>query len=199
MVKQIRKNYVNVLSMHLIYEIIFVGLVLSADSFSAALAMGHRPFNEKDAFGFALASGSAEAIMALLGALFGSLIIARFSAIDHWVAAILLGGVALHMAYEGIEHLLSQELNEEKLEFHSFKKVIIVSFATSIDSFGVGIGLGAANKPITPFIVSIGLWAFFTTILGLHIAKKLSAKFGPAMSIFGSLVLGYLAVQAFKI
>jgi putative Mn2+ efflux pump MntP len=185
--------------MHLIYEIIFVGLVLSADSFSAALAMGHRPFNEKDAFGFAMASGSAEALMALLGALFGSLIISRFSAIDHWVATILLGGVALHMAYEGIQHLLNPEETDEKLEFHSFKKVIIVSFATSIDSLGVGIGLGAANKPIAPFIASIGLWAFVTTLIGLHIAKKLSSKFGPAMSLFGSIVLGYLAVQAFKI
>jgi len=185
--------------MHLIYEIIFVGLVLSADSFSAALAMGHRPFTEKDAFSFAFASGAAEALMAFLGAMAGSLIISKFSAIDHWVASILLGGVALHMAYEGIEHLIHPSKGEEKLEFHSFKKVIIVSFATSIDSFGVGIGLGAANKPIAPFITSIGLWAFVTTIIGLHLAKKLSMKFGPAMSLFGAAVLGYLAVQAFKI
>ena len=185
--------------MNSIYEVIFVGLVLSADSFSAALAMGHRPFSEKDAFGFALASGVAEGLMALIGALAGTLIISKFAAIDHWVASILLAGVALHMAYEGIEHLIHPNESEEKLEFHSFKKVIIVSFATSLDAFGVGIGLGASNKTILPYILSIAIWAFVTTIAGLHLAKKLSMKFGPIMSLFGALVLGFLAFQAFKI
>lgn len=180
-------------------EVIIVGLVLSADSFSAAVAMGHRPFTEKDAFKFALSSGGAEAIVALIGALAGSQIISRFQAIDHWIAFGLLMGIAIHMAYEGISHLQSPEDTEEKLEFHSFTKILVVSLATSLDAFGVGIGLGISHKPIIPFIFSIGIWAFSTTILGLHLARKLSSKFGPIMSLFGSLVLGILAFQMLKI
>jgi putative Mn2+ efflux pump MntP len=185
--------------MSFIYEIILIGLVLSADSFSAAVAMGHRPFSEKDAYRFALASGGAEALMTLIGALAGSLVISKFSAIDHWIGFILLGGVALNMGYEGVVDLLNKEIKEEKLEFHSFKKVLLVSFATSLDAFGVGIGLGLSQKPIIPFIVSIALWAFTTTILGLHLAKKLSQKFGPIMNLFGSVVLGIMAFQLLKI
>jgi len=185
--------------MSYIYEILIIGLVLSADSFSAAVAMGHRPFSEKDAYRFAFASGGAEALMTLIGALAGSLVISRFSAIDHWVGFILLGGVALHMAYEGIVDLNSKEIKEEKLDFHSFKKVLLVSFATSLDAFGVGIGLGISQKPIFPFILSIGFWAFTSTIVGLHLAKKLSQKFGPIMNIIGSIVLGILAFQILKI
>ena len=182
-----------------IYEILIVGLVLSADSFSAAVAMGHRPFSKKDAYRFAIASGGAESLMALTGALAGSYVISKFSAIDHWIAFILLGGVALHMAYEGIQDLLSKSVKVEKLNFHSFKKVLLVSFATSLDAFGVGIGLGVANKSILPYIGSIGIWAFISTILGLHIAKKLSQNFAPLMSLLGSIVLGYLAFQSLKI
>ncbi len=185
--------------MSFIYEIIIVGLVLSADSFSAAVAMGHRPFSEKDAYRFAFASGGAEALMTLIGALAGSLVISKFSAIDHWIGFILLGGVALHMLYEGIVDLKSKEIKEEKLEFHSFKKVLVVSFATSLDAFGVGIGLGISQKPIVPFIISIAFWAFSTTIIGLHLAQKLSQKFGPIMNIVGSIVLGVLAFQVLKI
>lgn len=180
-------------------EVIIVGLILSADSFSAAVAMGHRPFTEKDAFKFAISSGGAEAIVALIGALAGSQIISRFQAIDHWIAFILLMGIALHMAYEGISHLRNPESADEKLEFHSFTKILIVSLATSLDAFGVGIGLGISNKPIIPFIFSIGIWAFSTTLIGLHLARKLSSKFGPIMSLVGSLVLGILAFQMLKI
>lgn len=180
-------------------EVLVVGAILSVDSFSAAVAMGHRPFSEKDAFKFAFSSGGAEALVALVGALAGSQIISRFQAIDHWVAFILLGAVAAHMAYEGITDLIHNESKEEKLDFHSFAKVLVVSFATSLDAFGVGIGLGISNKPILPFIVSIGIWAFISTIVGLHLARRLSKRFGPIMNLVGALVLGGMAIQMLSI
>lgn len=185
--------------MNYFFEVSIIGLILSADSFSAAVAMGHRPFSNKDAFRFALSSGSAEAIVALVGALAGSQIINRFEAVDHWVAFGLLASVAAHMAYEGIRDLVSKEVKEEKLDFHSFTKVIIVSFATSLDAFGVGVGLGISDKALTPFIVSIGFWAFVSTMAGLHLAKRLSNKFGPIMSVVGSVVLWIIAFQMLKI
>ena len=184
------------------FEVLIVGLVLSADSFSAAIAMGHRPFSEKDAFKFALSSGGAEALVATVGAIAGKKIISQFAAIDHWIAFGLLLLVALHMGYEGICGLLNKEGKEGKeevLNFHSFTKILIVSFATSLDAFGVGIGLGIQSKPIYPFIISIGLWAFITTIIGLHLARKLSEKFGPIMNIVGALVLIIMSIKMLEI
>ena len=58
--------------MHLSFEVLIVGLILSADSFSAAVAMGLRPFSKKDAIKFAASSGIAEALFALIGAMAGS-------------------------------------------------------------------------------------------------------------------------------
>lgn len=179
----------------MIYEIIIIGLVLSADSFSAAVAMGHRPFTKKDAYRFAIASGGAEGFMTLIGAFAGSLVISQFSSIGHWLGFVLLGAVAIHMAYEGIVDLVSKEIKVDQLEFHSFKKVLLVSFATSLDAFSVGIGLGISKKPIFPYTISIIFWAFLTTILGLHLAKKLSQKFGPIMNLIGSIILGIMAIE----
>ena len=189
----------DLINLKLLLEVTGVGLVLSADSFSAAVAMGHRPFSRKDALRFAFSSGFAEAMVALVGALAGSQVISRFEAIDHWIAFFLLLAVALHMAYEGLRDLISKETKEDKLDFHSFTKVLIVSFATSLDAFGFGIGLGISDKPLAPFIISIGLWAFATTIIGLHLAKRLSSKFGPIMSLVGAGVLGIMAFQMLKI
>jgi putative Mn2+ efflux pump MntP len=101
-------------------EIIIIGLVLSADSFSAAVAMGLRPFSKKDAFKFAFSSGGAESLVTLIGAMAGFHLISKIESFDHWIAFTLLMGVALHMAYEGFCDLMSREVKAEKLDFHSF-------------------------------------------------------------------------------
>ena len=185
--------------MQMYYEIIIIGFILSADSFSAAVAMGLRPFSRKDAFKFALSSGGAEALLALIGAMAGLHLISKIKSFDHWIAFTLLMVIALNMAYEGFKDLISKEARVEKLHFHSFTKVLIVSFATSLDAFGVGIGLGIAKKPIMPYIFSIGIWAFLSTIAGLYLAKKLSKKSGPIFTLVGSLILGLIAFQMLKI
>lgn len=185
--------------MSLAMEALVIGLVLSADSFSAAMAMGARPFTRKDALKFAASSGIAEGGVALIGALAGEHIISRFAAIDHWIAFTLLAGVALHMAYEGISDLRNKEEKVERTDFHSFAKILIVSLATSLDAFGVGISLGIANTPMPAFIASISCWAFIATLVGLNFSRKLSKKYGSVMSLVGAVVLGILAVQMLKI
>ena len=189
------------LDLQSIFEILIVGLVLSIDSFSAAVAMGHRPFTRKDALRFAFSSGGAEGLATLIGALAGAHLISKLEAWDHWIAFTLLFAVALHMAWEGIEHWRSDHEEEapEKKEFHSFARILVVSFATSMDAFGVGIGLGIAHKPIGAYVTSIGIWAFASTIAGLLLARKLSDRFGPIMHFVGAVVLAIQAFQMLKI
>ncbi len=179
-----------------IFEILIVGLVLCADSFSAALAMGARPHKFSDTLKFAFSSGGAEALVSFLGAFAGAKVIAEYDSIDHWVSFILLAGVAVHMAYEGYTELTDKHDEQEKpREFHSFIKVLIVSFATSLDAFAVGVSLGVADKPLAPYIVSIGLWAFFSTIVGMSIGKIASNRLGPIFNIIGAFVLFGLGVK----
>jgi len=179
-----------------ILEVLIVGLILCVDSFSAALAMGARPHSRLDTLKFAFSSGGAEAIVSFLGAIAGARVVAEFDSVDHWISFFLLAAVALHMAYEGLMELKNKKDEAEKpRQFHSFLKVLIVSFATSLDAFAVGVSLGVSNKPLTPFIVSIGLWAFFSTILGMNIAKFSSKKLGSIFSFIGAIVLLILAFK----
>ena len=181
-------------------EVIFLGAVLSADSFSAAVAMGSRPFTTRDALKFGISSGGAEAVATVFGFWAGANIIDMIAPIDHWIAFGLLALVALHMAWEGIGALRNKEAEEiEEAEFHNFAKVLLVSFATSLDAFGVGVSLGIAHKPIVPYAISIGLWAFGTTLFGMYLARKLSDKFGPIFTLIGACVLGYLSIQMLSI
>lgn len=176
-------------------EILLVGLVLSADSFSAALALGVRPHRLSDTLKFASTSGGAEALVSFIGAVAGAQVITHFESLGHWVSFSLLSAVALHMVYEGWHELRAPEQTSAHRNFHSYLRVLIVSFATSLDAFAVGVSLGVAGKPLIPFIASIGLWAFVSTIVAMSIAKKVSRKFGPLFSLVGSLILFTMAFK----
>jgi putative Mn2+ efflux pump MntP len=180
-------------------EILSLGLILSADSFSAAIAMGSRRFTVSDLLRFAFASSGAEALSTLIGFFAGSKVMSLLSGYDRWIAFGLLLAVALHMAFEGIEGLRGKVEEADEESFHSFTKILIVSFATSMDSFGVGIGLGVANKPIWAFVSSIGFWAFVSTVVGLYLGQTFSKKLGPIFTLIAAAVLGYVAVLMLKI
>ena len=180
-------------------EAFTLGLILCADSFSAAVAMGCRRFTTKDLLKFAFASGGAESLATLAGFYAGANLLSLISDYDHWIAFALLLGVALHMAWEGIEGLRKGAVCEEGVGFHSFGKILVVSFATSMDAFGVGVGLGVANKVVAPFVVSIFAWAFVSTIAGLYLGNKISQKMGPIFTLLAALVLGYMSIEMLSI
>lgn len=184
--------------MEFIFEALVLGLVLSADSFSAALALGLRPHQSRDTFKFALSSGGAEALVAFLGAMAGEQIVLRFDEFDHWVSFGLLSAVALHMAFEAFQGLGQDSGGDGRgmpLRFHSFAKVLAVSFATSLDAFAVGVGLGASGKPLPGYLVSIGAWAFVSTLVGMSIARRAPKRWGAVFSFIGSFVLFALAFK----
>ncbi len=177
----------------MLVEVILIGLVLSVDSFSAALAMGTRPYILKDLLKFAFSSSIAEVCFTILGALAGAKMAGLIDAYDHWVSFIILVIVALHMIYES---LMDEENDQaQKKEFHSFFKILIVSFATSLDAFAVGVTLGLAQKPLMPYSISIGVFAFLSTVLGMQISKKVSVKLGDRINIAGAIVLILLAIS----
>ncbi len=185
--------------MPLFLEVLSLGLILSADSFSAAIAMGNRRFTGKDLMKFALASSGAEAISTLIGYLAGAKLNSVIAHYDHWIAFGLLALVSLHMFFEAFQQFRESEHAAEVESPHSFAKILMVSFATSMDAFGVGIGLGLANRPVTPFLGSIAAWAFVATVVGVKIGNRLSRKFGPIFTFIAAIVLAYLSVQTLSI
>lgn len=177
-------------------EILLIGLVLSADSFSAALALGARKHDLKDSLKFAFYSGSAEAIAAFIGALSGKIINQYLDRYDHWIAFFLLVLVGINLFKEGLEELKGKsELEEVERNFHGNFKLLIVATATSLDALAVGVGIGSSGKIVYPYILSIGFWAFATTILGMYLGKKLSNRIGPYFHFIAALILILLGLK----
>ncbi|MBK7707548.1 MAG: manganese efflux pump [Acidobacteria bacterium] len=184
----------------MIIELIIFTVVLSIDSFSAALALGFRHFSRRRAFLFACSSGFGEGAAAAIGFLLGSLAQNFIAQYDHWVAFSLLSAVGAHMCYAAYREIRSPaEETADEPKKHSILKIIFVSSVTSIDALGVGVSLGLVDKPIFLYSTLIGVGAFFATYLGLFLAKRISSRFGGKIEFAGGVVLILLGIKMLTI
>jgi manganese efflux pump family protein len=180
-------------------ELLLFTLVLSIDSFSAALALGFRHFSSKRALFFALSSGFSEGFATAIGFLLGKIAQNLIAQYDHWVAFILLCLVGGHICYHAFQDMQSDVAPQDKVKVHGLWKILFVSTVTSIDSLGVGISLGLFNKPIALYSLCIGIGAFLSTYLGLFLAKKISGQLGEKIEFMGGIVLILIGVKMLSI
>jgi manganese efflux pump family protein len=176
-------------------------LVLSIDSFAAAVAIGLRPHKSRQALVFGLASGVSEGILTAAGMIFGTYITTRLGAYDHWIAFLLLFSVGVQMIFESFKKMRATEAESSDIpeNFHSLSRILLVSIATSLDALGVGLGLGVAGKPWLLYSCLIALFAFASTLLGLRFARRVSAATGPRIEMLGGFILIALAFPLLRI
>lgn len=179
-------------------ELLVFALVLSIDSFSAAFAMGFRHFSARRAFSFAFSSAVAEGGATALGFLLGRFAKDLIVHYDHWVAFSLLAAVGLHMIWEALHgDDAAEESDDERT--HGLARILFISTVTSIDSLGVGVGLGLAEKNVLHYSLAIAAGAFAATYLGLALARRMPQSFGSRLEILGGGVLIALGVKMLSI
>jgi putative Mn2+ efflux pump MntP len=180
-------------------ELFLFTIILSIDSFSAALALGFRHFSVRRAFFFAFSSGFAEGLATAIGFFLGRIAQKLIIQYDHWVAFVLLVSVGCHMCYQAYLEGKSKKVVTDEIKVHGPLKILFVSGITSIDSLGVGVSLGLIDKPIIIYSSFIGLGAFIFTYLGLFLAKRISGKFGEQVEFLGGIVLILLGIKMLSI
>ncbi|AKS41122.1 manganese efflux pump MntP [Wenzhouxiangella marina] len=161
-------------------------LGLSADAFAASLARGavtHRP-------GLAPATrngvifGGVEGAMCLLGWLLASTFAALISAIDHWIALLLLGFIGGRMIHEAF----SDEEDDERRRSDGLGLTLLTAIGTSIDSAVVGVALYLAGSPAWAALV-VGTTSVIMSTLGFLLGPVASRLLGRRAEIAGGLIL----------
>jgi putative Mn2+ efflux pump MntP len=180
-------------------ELLLFTIVLSIDSFSAAIALGFRHFSLRRAFFFAFSSGFSEGMATAIGFLLGRFAQNLIAQYDHWIAFILLSLVGSHMCYQAYLEMTSKRAVEDEIKVHGLWKILFVSSITSIDSLGVGVTLGLVNKPMLLYSLAIGIGAFLSTYLGLFLAKRISSRLGGKVEFVGGIVLIVLGIKMLSI
>jgi len=173
-----------VFEMEIVTILIAIGVAM--DSFSVSITRGFttnktRMINEalKTGFFFGLFQG----IMPIIGWLAGQSIIDFISGFDHWIAFGLLTFIGIRMIYESITKETKQIVNST-----SFKVLIMLSIATSIDALAVGLSLSFLGTSITTPALIIGIITFSLSFSGIYLGKKFGNYF-EKIGVLGGIIL----------
>lgn len=165
-------------------SILFLAIALAMDAFSVSITRGLTlKCNIKYALIIALFFGGFQALMPVLGWFSGIQLQGLISTLAPWIAFILLLGIGIKMIYEAFT------VEEDVCKVFSIKELLILSIATSIDAFAVGVTFAILKTPIITPIIIIGLVTFILSFIGVYIGKNVGHLFENKIEIFGGLIL----------
>ena len=174
-----------------IWEILLIGLGVSADAFAVSMCKGveMKKFIFKYALLIALFFGGFQMLMPLIGWAAGTLFEKYITQFDHWIAfglLLLLGG---KMIYDGIFDKDEQKEGEEKPLKLGFVTLLVMAIATSIDALAVGVTFAFLKVNIWMAVSRIGATTFAFSLVGVGIGVKVGDKFKNKAEIFGGVIL----------
>ena len=160
-------------------EIILISVALGMDAFAVAVCKGlsMRKMNWQKAIQIALYFGGFQAFMPMLGFCLGS----RF---DHWIAFILLSIIGGNM----IKEAFNKE-NENCNDDTSFKTMLMLAIATSIDALAVGITFAFLKVNVVIAVSLIGMITFVLSVVGVKIGNQFGDKYERKAELAGGCIL----------
>lgn len=172
--------------MHL-FEIILIAIGLAMDASAVALVTATLGYVQSFGPGFRLVFYFAlfQGVMPIIGWLLGRSFVQAISALDHWIAFLLLAFVASRMIQSGI----SSSQHQIKQDPTRGIKLVALSLATSIDALAIGLSMSVLKVWIFYPSLIIGIVTALLCMLAILTGKKLSTVLGKRMEIIGGLIL----------
>lgn len=165
--------------------ILAVGLSMDACAVSVCKGLSVPKLKPKHALLCGVYFGSFQALMPFLGWILGSQFADLISSIDHWIAFVLLCILGINM----IREAFSKDEDECPDASFSFKPMLTMAVATSIDALAVGVTFAFLDVAIIPAITFIGITTFFFSAIGVKIGNVFGSRFKSKAELFGGLVL----------
>lgn len=168
-----------------ILEIFFIGIGLSMDAFAVSICKGLsvKKLQLKNALTCGIYFGGFQALMPLIGYILGVQFKNKIESIDHWIAFVLLALIGINM----IKEAFSDEENSDN-DF-SFRTMVLLAIATSIDALAVGVTFAFLSVNILLAIAIIGCTTFIIAIIGVKIGNIFGLKYKKNAEIAGGVIL----------
>ena len=168
-------------------ELFILAVGLSMDAFAVSICEGlsAKKLGKKHYLIVGAWFGGFQALMPTIGYLLGSTFEQYITSIDHWVAFVLLALIGGNMVRESRE----KETAEEADASFSFKSMLLLAIATSIDALAVGISFAALSVDIVPAVSLIGVTTFIFSVAGVAIGHTFGARYEKPATIVGGVVL----------
>lgn len=165
--------------------LISIGLAMDALAVSLCIGTAGQIATLRGKIRLAAHFGIFQSGMTALGWVAGTTIVSYVKNFDHWIAFALLGYVGINLIRSGFD----KDGKAFEQDPSTGKVLVMLSFATSIDAFAVGLSIALLDVPIFLSVVMIGLVAFLLSAVGLFAGIRLGKVFGKRMEIVGGLIL----------
>ncbi|MDF2839161.1 MAG: putative rane protein, partial [Evtepia sp.] len=146
-------------------ELFLIAIGLSMDAFAVSVSKGlsMKTHSLRNCMIVGLWFGAFQALMPLVGYWIGSAFESYITAVDHWIAFVLLAIIGINM--------IKESFNEEEEEGNDSLKVSIMftlAVATSIDAFAVGITFALLpSVNIIYAVIFIGVITMLLSAIGV--------------------------------
>ena len=127
--------------------------------------------------------------MPLIGWLLGRQFEGLIKSVDHWVAFVLLALIGANMVRESFGK------DEEVNDSFSFKTMLPLAVATSIDALAVGVTFAFLEVQILPAIALIGVTTFTFSAAGVKIGNVFGVRFKSKAELAGGVILILLGIK----
>lgn len=166
-------------------ELLFIAMGLSMDAFAVSIGKGlsvcHLRLRHSMSVG--LWFGGFQALMPLIGYALGASFASLVSDYDHWIAFVLLGIIGGNMIKEAFS-------KEEKGDpDFSFKTMLVMAIATSIDALAIGVSFAFLGVNILTAAIVIGITTFLFSVAGIRIGNLFGCRYKSKSEFIGGLVL----------
>lgn len=170
-----------------LFELFLLAVGLSMDAFAVSVCKGlsTQKLQVKHYLIIGAWFGGFQALMPLIGYFLGSTFEKYITSFDHWVAFVLLALIGGNMIREGF----SKEEENVNPSF-SFKTMIVLAVATSIDALAVGITFALLpDVNIVAAVSFIGAVTFTLSAIGLKVGNIFGTKYKSKAEIAGGVIL----------
>ncbi len=174
-----------------LWELFIIAIGLSADAFAVSVCKGLsvQKIKSNQCVITGLYFGGFQALMPLIGFWLGSSFSTLIETFDHWIAFILLTIIGFNMIKE------SRECAEKIDGTFSFKSMLPLAVATSIDALAVGITFAFLKVNIISAITLIGITTFVLSYIGVIIGNKFGGKYKSKAEFAGGIVLIIMGIK----
>ncbi len=177
--------------------LLLLALGLSMDAFAVSVCKGLAMKTAKLKAGLICGAwfGCFQALMPLIGYYLGTLFYRAIADVDHWIAFGLLGLIGANMLREAFGKGDDSEQNDTGADL-SWKTMLVMAIATSIDALAVGISLAMAGD-VNIFAAAglIGVITFTLSAVGILVGNLFGRRFEKRAEAAGGVILILLGVK----
>lgn len=168
-------------------DIFLIGVALSMDAFAVSVCKGLsvKKAGVKHVLTVGVYFGGFQALMPMLGFLLGYKFESFITNIDHWIAFVLLAIIGGNM----IREALGKDEDDKETDDFSFRAMLPLAVATSIDALAVGISFAFLGVDIVTAALLIGATTFVLSGAGIFVGNIFGSKYKSKAELAGGIVL----------